>query len=184
MKSIGKRVMELGNLFRQEGPLRERFADLALRSIFLRKVETHKYGAQITYRELPSVMVLNCEEKNATGAIIHALKSEEKDVVFMEYPNFYGPPGSTPQYALLEIELLYEFHVDSNNLVFFIDEANFMARRSFLISALPALHQDSPMEKLPDMLLEYSENQENLEFQDGVITTYNYEVTKICYPSM
>jgi hypothetical protein len=48
MKSIGKKVMELSNHFRQEGPLRERFADLVLRSVFLRRAETHKYGVQMT----------------------------------------------------------------------------------------------------------------------------------------
>jgi hypothetical protein len=53
-------------------------------------------------------MVIDCEEKNSLGEIIHALKSEEKEIVFMKYPNSYGPPGSTPQYALLEIELLIE----------------------------------------------------------------------------
>jgi hypothetical protein len=180
MKSIGKKAMDLGNLFRQEGPLGERFTDLVLRSIFLKRAEAHRYGVQITYGDLPSVMAINGEEKNTLGEIIHALKSEEKDIVFMEYPTFYGPPGSTPQYGLLEIELLYEFCIDSNNLLFFVDEVNFMARRSFLLSALPALNQDIEMEKLTGMLLDYSGNQENLEFQDGIITTYSFEVPKLC----
>lgn len=176
MKLIQKRAPEIETLIDLGGPLNERFANLVLKIKFRQDLKSRRPGVGLNFKNLPSVMVITDKEVNTLGQLIDAVQRIDKELIYLNYPDFYG---GKLMYAVFIIEILYEFTVAPQSLLIYLDEVNLFSRRSFLLSAVPTLNREIKISKVPDELFRFAEKQPGVKFSDDIVTTFGYPLIKL-----
>jgi len=179
VKQINRQVATVGNSLIADGPLKTRFGDLTLKVIAAELRRRQLRRPTLRYRDLPACKIISAENASGILALIAGIRDSGTELVYLTFPTFYGPEGSTPHYALLEIEARLEFTVEKKLLAVFLDEANFIARRDFLLEILSGLPLDRPVVNLTDDFFEAAEKIAGVIFDDRFVSAHGYPLHQL-----
>lgn len=178
LKLVKKRVNDYGNLFRCGKPLHERFADLVLRLIHKHQLQKGDITARpLDYSKLPSVLIIDAEE-STLGRVVDVVGKTDQSLLFIRFPSFYGSPNALPHYAILELEVLYQFTVQLPTLLVYLDEVNLLIRRPFFFAAVSVLTRDVKGEDIPARLFDFANSQDGVLFDDSSSSTFGFSISR------